>query len=200
MRIWLKVRNFQILIHQTKPKGVRSHSNECSWPVNSNSIACVRKFILFQYYLIWIKKEKHGSEKVNVHRHIFHMIIQHDEPHKLPLNLPGLKKTTALRQPYSVSSTVRFRKGCTSSSRMRAAIRRTSASPAVLGMTRSFPKRSTSLRFKDLRATPSTRCSLAWARSNATWSSNSRSQKQGMCFAHSTRISSCWRMESQMSW
>lgn len=66
-------------------------------------------------------------------------------------------------------------------------------------MMQLFPSRRTSRKWSERRARPSKRCSPAWARSNATWSSKGSSVKGGMYLAHSTSIRSCCFIESQTS-
>ena len=152
----------------------------------------------------------------------------------------------AFRQVYSVSSIWISRRGLTISSMMRIPIWYISISthseffyrcgfynfgwnkrklippsPAdCLGIIESFPSRRMSLRCIDLRATPKTRFSAAWALNNATWnwrkitssrsddsklcnkitwSSSGSSLKTGMYFAHSTKKSSCCFIDSQTS-
>lgn len=115
-------------------------------------------------------------------------------------NLLGSKKTIALRQANSVSSTRISRIGCISSSIIRSLITDSSASCiAFLGIRKSLPSSKTSLTGNERRATPRTRCSPAWARSRATWSSNCSSRKHGKLFAQSTRPKSCCFIELQIS-
>lgn len=113
--------------------------------------------------------------------------------------VPGLKKMTAFRHAYSVSSNSKSTIGWTSSSIVLIAILRISISGWFLLITSSLPNNKASLIAIERRVTPSIRCSLACARSNDTWSSKGNSQNTGIYFAHSTRTRSCCFIDSTIS-
>jgi len=66
-------------------------------------------------------------------------------------------------------------------------------------MMQSLPSSSTSVKFLLRLATPSNRCSPAWALSNATWSSSDNALNSSKHLAHSIKINSCSFMLSHTS-
>lgn len=122
-------------------------------------------------------------------------------------NLLGSKKTRALTHANSSSSSWISFIALTSSSMILAPILDMSKFGSIrfcsgddFVMILWLPNSKTPCRCIDLRDTPSNKCSPAWPRNNATWSSSWSSAKAGMDFAHSTRIRSCCFIESQTSW